>query len=351
MLSQDISKAAKEVGIDLNAKDYAFLDKTPELHTPLLVGLGGSWAYGTNIETSDVDIRGIAMHSKKDILLGHGFEQIANEATDTVIYSLKKIISLLINCNPNTIELLGLHPNHYLYLSEIGEKLLLNRDMFLSQKCIGSFMGYANAQMYRLQQKTLAAMPEEDFKEHICKTLNNMKYTLEEQYNMDGVNVHMADGQLMLDLNLKNYPLEDISKVLNVFNNTLKDYNKTAGKRNEHAIAHGKIAKHSMHLLRLYMMCEDILLNGEINTYRSKEHDLLMQIRNGEFLGEDGVPNQEFFDIVRDYESRLEYAKEHTAIPAKPDIKRIEKFMMEANEYILSSSDKTEKAHEPKHER
>ena len=185
MLSREIAKSANEIGININVDDYTFLDKTPELHTPVLIGRGGSWAYGTNIETSDVDIRGIAMHSKKDILLGHGFEQITNEKTDTVIYSLKKIVSLLTNCNPNTIELLGLRPDHYLYISEIGENLLTNRDMFLSQKCIGSFMGYANAQMYRLQQKTLAAMPDEEFKEHICKTLNNMKYTLEEQYGMD----------------------------------------------------------------------------------------------------------------------------------------------------------------------
>ena len=96
-------------------------------------------------------------------------------------------------------------------------------------------------------------------------------------------------------------------------------------------MAHGKIAKHSMHLLRLYMMCEDMLLRGEISAYREKEHDLLMDIRNGKYLGSDGRPNKEFFDLVRDYEVRLDYAKEHSVLPDKPDMKRIEQFMMDVN--------------------
>lgn len=90
-----------------------------------------------------------------------------------------------------------------------------------------------------------------------------------------------------------------------------------------------------MHLLRLYMMCEDILLYGEINTYREKEHDLLMDIRNGKYLGEDSRPNKEFFDIVREYEERLAYAKEHSVIPSKPDMKRIDNFVKNVNERII----------------
>ena len=62
-----------------------------------------------------------------------------------------KIITLLINCNPNTIELLGLNPEHYLYLNDIGEMLLHNSYLFLSRRAINSFGGYAEAQLRRLQ--------------------------------------------------------------------------------------------------------------------------------------------------------------------------------------------------------
>ena len=47
--------------------------------------------------------------------------------TDTTVYSFKKIIKLLENCNPNTIELLGLNPEHYVFCNSIGKELLNNK--------------------------------------------------------------------------------------------------------------------------------------------------------------------------------------------------------------------------------
>ena len=84
-LSVKIAQSLAKLGKSINVDDYKFLDTTPELHDPILIGLGGSHAYGTNIETSDIDIRGIALHSEDDILLGRGFEQVCNEPTDTTI--------------------------------------------------------------------------------------------------------------------------------------------------------------------------------------------------------------------------------------------------------------------------
>ena len=74
----------------------------------------------SNIESLDIDIRGIALNRKEELLTNQNFEQFVNEETDTTIYSFNKIITLLTNCNPNTIEMLGLKPEHYLYLSPIG---------------------------------------------------------------------------------------------------------------------------------------------------------------------------------------------------------------------------------------
>ena len=252
---------------NINMSDYDFLNTEPNLKHPIIIGLGDSHAYGTDIETSDMDIRGVALHSKDDILLGRGFEQVVNEKTDTTIYSLKKIVQLLINCNPNTIEIVGLKPEHYLYLSDIGKEFIKNRDMFLSMKCVGSFMGYANQQMYRLQQKTLSSLSKEELNNHICKTLNGMKTMLEEQLHITDVVTKLVNGEIVVDLSVKDYPAEDLAKVLGALNNTLREYRKEST-RNNKAIEHGKVAKHAMHLLRLYMMCEDILLYGEINSLR-----------------------------------------------------------------------------------
>lgn len=326
-----IKNRLSDIGITVDADDYSFMNK---IANPMIIGMGGSIAYGTNLPTSDIDIRGVAMNSREDILLGTDFEQISNEATDTTIYSFKKICNLLLNCNPNVIEIFGLNPEHYLYVSTLGRKLLNNKSIFLSNKCIGSFMGYANQQMYRLQQKSLVAMSEENLNKHICKTIGNMKTTLEQQYNMAGIDFHMKDGKIVTDLTIKDYPTEELSAVLGVINKTLQDYKKNS-MRNKKAAEHGKIAKHSMHLLRLYMMCEDLLLRGEINTYRRNEHNLLMDIRLGKYLGEDGKPTKEFFDIVHEYENRLEIAKNHSVLPDKPDMTKVNNFIMTMNEEIL----------------
>ncbi len=55
-----------------------------------------------------------------------------------------------------------------------------------------------------------------------------------------------------------------------------------------------KLKKHAMHLVRLYHMAFDILERKQIVTYREEDHDLLMVIRNGEYLNSDNLPSDEF---------------------------------------------------------
>ena len=97
-----------EIKAEIKKPEYNFLEKNEHLgKNIILLGLGGSHAYGTNTETSDLDIRGCALNRKNEILTNENFEQFINEETDTTIYSFNKLISLLSNCNPNTIEILG----------------------------------------------------------------------------------------------------------------------------------------------------------------------------------------------------------------------------------------------------
>ena len=74
-------------------------------------------------------------------------------------------------------------------------------------------------------------------------------------------------------------------------NNIVKEYNKI-GHRNANAIERGKLSKHMMHLVRLYLMCFDILDKGEIVTYREKDHDFLMSIRDGKYLDGQDQPTK-----------------------------------------------------------
>lgn len=335
-------------------KDFKTLIKTPEYNflrtnphlgdNIILLGLGGSYAYGTNVEDSDVDIRGVATQLPKDILTGKHFDQVINEETDTTVYSLEKIVSLLSNCNPNTIEILGLEPWQYIYVSDVGQALIDNRDMFLSKRAVNAFGGYANSQLRRLDNKAARDLSQAQQEAHILHSIENATYDFPRKYfgyPEDSIRLYVDDAvnpemnsEIFMDVNLRHYPLRDYKAMWSEMNNIVKDYSKI-GKRNAHAIAHDKLSKHMMHLVRLYLMCFDILENGKIITYRQKDHDFLMDIRNGKYLDDDKQPTKEFYDIVDELNNKLGYWKEHSELPQNPDYKRIDAFLEEVNLGII----------------
>lgn len=330
----------------IQTPEYDFLKTNEHLgNNIILLTLGGSHAYGTNIETSDVDIRGCALNSKEEVLTNKNFEQFVNEATDTTIYSFNKLINLLTNVNPNTIELLGCKPEHYLYLSPLGRELLEHRHLFLSKRCVHSFGGYANAQLRRLDNKAARLVSQSEQEVHILKSIENASYTFKQDYFSydDAIKLYIDkseqeeyDTEIFMDINLKHYPLRDYKGMWSVMNNIVKEYSKI-GKRNANAIEHNKLAKHMMHLVRLYLMCLDILNMGEIITYRTKDHDFLMDIRNGKYLDDNRQPTAEFFDIVDELEAKLDAAKRTTELPDNPDYKKINEFVMSVNERIVKN--------------
>ena len=334
-----------EIKTMLNGSQYDFLRTNEHLgKNIILLTFGGSYAYGTNTDTSDIDIRGCALNSKEEILTNKNFEQLVNEETDTTIYSFNKLISLLINCNPNTIEILGCKPEHYFYMSPIGKELIDNRHLFLSKKCINSFGGYANQQLWRLSNKSARLVSQEEQERHILSSIQSVATTFKDKfalYDEDSINLYVDksdreeyDSEIFMDINLKHYPLRDYKGMWSEMNNIVKDYAKI-GKRNTHAIERGKLSKHMMHLIRLYLMCLDILENGEIVTYREKDHDFLMEIRNGKYLDENRQPIAEFYEIVEEFEAKMQNAIETTALPENPDYKKIQEFVMSVNERIV----------------
>lgn len=330
----------------VKSSEYDFLRNDSRLkENIILLGLGGSHAYGTETDRSDVDVRGIALNSKSDILcLGEGFEQFTNNETDTVIYSFNKIIKLLTGCNPNTVEILGLRPDHYLYLSEIGKELLHNKHLFISKKAVFTFGSYANAQLRRLDNKAARLVSQTEQEQHILNSIKNASYDFRARYfayDDDAIKLYIDkseseeyESEIFMDVNLHHYPLRDYKGMWSVMNNIVKEYGKI-GKRNQNAIEHGKLSKHMMHLVRLYLMCLDILNNGEIITYREKDHDFLMDIRNGKYLDENRQPIPEFFEIVDELEAKLDKAKQTTELPDNPDYNKINKFVASVNERIV----------------
>lgn len=335
----------EQINEKLKTREYDFLKENENLNNNIiLLTLGGSHAYGMDKEGSDLDIRGIALNSKKDVLLGIDFEQVVNVDTDTTIYSFNKMIDLLTKSNPNTIECLGCLPEHYLYLSNIGKELIENRKIFLSKICIHTFAGYAQSQIRRLENKSARLVGQAQNEAYILKSINNAKYDFKNRYYpYDDSDVKLYidtavqegyDSEIFMDVCLKHYPLRDWTGMWNEMKAIVSSCNKI-GKRNEKAISHDKLGKHSAHLIRLYLMCIDILEKEEIITYRADEHDLLISIRNGEYLDDNRQPTSAFYDLLNEYEKRFDYAKNNTSLPDVPDYKRINEFKMYVNERIV----------------
>ena len=66
-------------------------------------------------------------------------------------------------------------------------------------------------------------------------------------------------------------------------------------------------------------------------TYREKEHNLLMDIRNGKYQKDDHTYYNEFFELVTQLEKDFEYAADNTVLPEFPDILKIQEFIMNVN--------------------
>ena len=173
----------------------------------------------------------------------------------------------------------------------------------------------------------------------------NATYTFPEKYEEfklgDSINLFLdqsrqedMDKEIFMDIHLTHYPLRDYKSMWSDMKNIVSEYGKI-GQRNKKAIEHGKIAKHMMHLIRLYLMCIDILEKEEIITYREADLEYLLSIRYGKFLDENGHPIDGFYDIVNEFEKRMNYAAENSSLPDKPDHKRIKEFIMDVNEDIV----------------
>lgn len=329
----------------LNQDEYDFIKTDPHLGKyVILLGLAGSYSYGTNIETSDIDIRGVTLNRKSDLIGLTQYEQYVDDVTDTVIYAFNKIISLLLNCNPNTIELLGMKPEHYLYLSGIGQELLDNRKLFLSKRAVNSFGGYADAQLRRLQNALARdSYPQSEREQHIFNSVKNAMRDFNRQYKryregsmeiyIDRAENPDFETEIFVNADFRHYPLRDYAGMWNTMANVVRDYDKIGKRNKKKDDIH--LNKHAMHLIRLFMMALDILEKGEINTYREKEHELLMDIRFGKFQKEDGTFQDSFYELLAEYEKRLHYAAEYTDLPEEPDLDQVQEFVMSVNERVV----------------
>lgn len=312
---------------------YDFLRTNEKLNDNIaLLTLGGSIAYGTNNANSDIDIRGIRLNSREEILtMNCDDKPYENKELDVVVYPLKQIVKLLTNCNPNTIEILGTKEEHILYMNEVGKMIRDNKKLFLSKIAYHSFGGYAISQLRRLQNALARDTYNIDQKEeHILGAMKRAMVAFNDKYEKTNLNIYLDKStnpdltmELNMDINLTKYPVRDMFGILSEMSNIIKDYNQIKHRNNKKTKE--SMYKHAMHLIRLYLMGLDVLEREEINTYRTYDKDFLTDIREEKYTFE------YIFELVDYYEKRFEYAYKHTSLPDKPDHKKINELVSEIN--------------------
>jgi predicted nucleotidyltransferase len=157
--------------------------------------ISGSHSYGTNVETSDLDIRGLYRLSKDDYMsLVKPIQEVSDNKQDIKYYELRKFIELAKDCNPNIVELFWTPEDCIRIKSPIMDKLIENRHLFIHQRAFHSFGSYAYSQISKCRgQNKLVNHPELAIipkKEDFCWVIPS-----------DGFNAHMirniGDGSIM----------------------------------------------------------------------------------------------------------------------------------------------------------
>ena len=249
------------------------------------ISIHGSYSYGLNIESSDIDLTGIATPPQKYY---HGyldkFDQAQFNKPDGQIYSLLKFIKLASDNNPNVLELLWLDEKFWVKTSSAHKKLIDNRHLFLSAKCRFTYSGYGMSQLNRIRS-------------HKRWLLNPPTHKpTRPEFGLPETRVISKDQQGALNALAKEEEIDiapnfiDYLQKENAYNRAIQEweqYNNWKATRNESRATleakFGYDTKHGMHLVRLMRQCREILTDTTLNVYRKDDRDELLAIRNGDW--------------------------------------------------------------------
>lgn len=283
----------------------------------------GSHAYGTNIEGSDLDIRGVCVPPAR-YHLGYelAFEQQVRNSPDITIFGIKKFCKLAADGNPNALELLFVDLSDVLEVKPAGARLRNNRQLFLSKKLKYTLAGYAYSQLKRIKSHRnwllhppAAAPTREAFglpertvipKDQIATATALVKKQMEAWGDAFAPNGLDDAGRIAIATAIAEMRLADdaafraAGRVIGLDENFLEildreraytaakaewtQYLSWQVKRNpaRHAleVEYGYDTKHGMHLVRLLRMCCEVLEHGVLLVKRPDAPELLT-IRQG----------------------------------------------------------------------
>lgn len=272
--------------------------------------LSGSHAYGLNTPESDMDYRGVCIPPAEFVFGLQGFEQQVMSEPDTTIYGIRKFVKLARDCNPNIIELLFVDEKNTIVCDEWFARIKAQRDLFLSQRAVHTFSGYAMAQLKKIRSHKAWIDSPPTRKPDRADTgyvkakhdLNGHKYTL------------FDEGAYRADM-----------RVWEQYQNWIENRNPD---RAELEKQYYYDTKHAMHLIRLLRMGMEILVDGQVNVMRPDRGELLA-IRQGAWSYDEVVAYAE------DAEKKMQEAVKKTSLPKSPKDRQISGLLVDVSwEYM-----------------
>lgn len=123
------------------------IDTLREQNLIIFEAIVGSKLYGTDLPTSDTDIKGVFIQPVDSILRDGLIDQVSDEKNDIVFYELARFLHLVKTNNPNILELLNVPSECVIYESDIFNEIKKHQHKFITKKCEDSFGGYALTQI------------------------------------------------------------------------------------------------------------------------------------------------------------------------------------------------------------
>jgi hypothetical protein len=337
--------------------------RLPDLN--LLDTVAGSHAYGTAIEGSDEDRRGVFVAPRSFIFGLDAIEQVADERSDQVYYELGHFVSLLWRNNPNALELLAMPEDCIRHKHPLFK--LLDPGIFLSKLCSKTFGEYAMGQIRKargLNKKIVNPQPEQrKAMLEFCHVPEGQGSTpVLEWLAVRGIDprkcgltaVQPAAGMFAIyyesgsdhrgivspkdpdTLIFSSVPKEAVPVTWMHFNQDAfqahckahREYWEWVGQRNPERYAtnaqhrRGYDSKNLMHTLRLLDMAGEIAREGVLRI-RRPNRDYLLRVRSGEF---------EYEELVEGAERKLAEVQaefERSALPDHPDREKVNALLVE----------------------
>lgn len=322
----------------------------------------GSTAYGTKVDTSDIDKKGIYLCSIDD-LISMGYVDQINVTKDETYWELQKFLELCSVGNPTALELLFSDDEFILKTTPQFELIRENKYKFITKKCANSFMNYGYSQIkkasatgkkFNIEDSKMIHKTPFDFTYYYeCGKVFQLKEYLEtNNLNQEKCGLvrldHMKDcyalyydnnnfgyrgiiGEKSNEIRLSSVPKGEVPLFLIYYNveayskymREYKEYKEWLKNRNINrfvdVVNHGQKdgdsridGKNMLHCVRLLNISRQI---AETNTFtvRRPNVDYLLKIRHGE------VPLKEIMEYANNEIAGLKELYEKSNLPEEVD--------------------------------